>query len=122
MPVIVKAPNDEVVLSNERLLVSKHRVVILLEFVRLVEMAVERRLVSNDQVHSCFGCFPEHLVCRHHCGRDSCNLRAGIAGLERIDRLAAPGHSNVLLNSLDYLPGRDRLILCVHGRSPKGQS
>jgi hypothetical protein len=51
VPVIVKSPDDQAVLLNERALFSEYGVILTLgEIVRFIEMAKEGWLVSDDQI------------------------------------------------------------------------
>ena len=50
VPVVVKAPDDHVMLLDEGFFGCPDRVIRRFELIRLVQMAVERRLVRDDQI------------------------------------------------------------------------
>ena len=115
MPMVVKAPDHEMVLLDERLLGSKYGVVLPGEVGGLIEVTVESRFMRNDQVVSRGGRALEHVISGHHGGGDASDRCIGIAGLEGIDGLTAPGDSHVLLNALDHLPGGQAIGLGYGG-------
>jgi hypothetical protein len=90
--------------SGEGALGRQHGIVFFLrERVRRVEMIEEGRFVSDDQIFSGSGGALRHIERGHHRDGDAGDLRAGVAGLESVDRADHPRNSHMGLDSRDNL-------------------
>ncbi len=109
VPGVVKAPDDEVVITNvgELLLLDG----IGGERRLIVEMVIEGGLVRDDQVLAAGDCFFEDGVCVHECGDDAGDRRVGIAGLERVDGVGGRSGSGGCDDALhDFGGGEGRAL------------
>jgi len=113
MPKVVKAPDHEMMLFNERL-GRQHGAFLVDESGALVHVAVKGRLMRDDQVVSGVGAL-SHIVGGHHVGSNAGDRRVGIAGLEGIDRF---DYARSFKHSSEYarsLAGRQPIVLCHRG-------
>ncbi len=107
MPVVVKAPDHEVVLLDVGELSLEHRVVA--QPGGFVEVVIEGRLVGDDEVRLAGGRPLQHIHGRREGGGDPGDRGVGIARLERIDGGTSPRlpvvAARVVLDALDDLAG-----------------
>src|SRR6266700_1584935 len=113
VPMIVKPPNDQPMLFDERALFLPHRVVLVHPFRLVVVMIEECRLMRDDQVLPVCRRPFQHVQRRHHRHRNSRNRRIRIPRFECIHGLAHPRDANVFLNRGHYL-ARCRPLLLRH--------
>ena len=76
MPVVVEAPDHQMMFLDERLLGRQYRIVLLRQCGGFVQMPVERWFVRDDQVVS-GGRTPQSVVGCHHGGGDAGDRRVG---------------------------------------------
>src|SRR5262245_36577243 len=106
MPVVVKAPDHQAVLFNK---VPFCLINLATQFRRLIQMIVEGRLMYDQQIHP-RGMRPlANIECCAERGCDPFDDRLRAADLECVHRFSPPRNTDILLNSLDYLPRRDPL-------------
>ena len=109
VPVVVETPDHQFVLRDERLFEFVDRIVD--QFLGLVQVTPERRLVRHDQVLARSGSTLQHVQRGHETRGDASHGRIRIAGLERVHRLLTPRNADVFLDALDGLAGRQRAAL-----------
>ncbi len=113
VPVIVEAPDNEIVFLDQFGLALVDR--IALELRCRVGMAVERRFVADDEVPPSRRSALENRHRRHDGRRNAANGRIWIAGLERVDGLGPPGDAELGLNHFDDSSRRQRGLLAGSG-------
>jgi len=74
-------------------------------------MAVERRLVRDDQVFTRGSGALDRIERSHHRDCDARHGRTRISGLERIDGRSSPRYTHILLDTIDHrLRGQPRFL------------
>ena len=104
VPVIMEAPDHELVLRDEIQLGAKDRVGG--QILGLIQVAIEGRFVADDEVLPGRGGALQNVQSCHERSRNARYGRVRVAGLEGIYRLRLPGDANVFLDTLDDLTSR----------------
>ncbi len=112
MPVVVEAPDNEVVPGDELPFCRYDRVLIFLrQLVRYVHVIEESRLVGDDQIVAGSGSTLKHIESGHHGHGNAGDDGVGITLFKSVYCIALPGYADMLLNSSDYLTGGKGLSL-----------
>ena len=119
VPVVVEPPDDEIVFLDQLGLALVDR--IGLDLGRAVRVAVEGRLVADDEVSARRGRALEHRHRRHDGRGDAAHGRVGIAGLERVDGFSAPRDAEVGLNAFDDAARREGGLAGPTARRQRGR-
>jgi hypothetical protein len=116
VPVIVKSPDHHVVFFNEGTLLGPHGIAFV-HALGLVEMMVEGRLVSDDEVLMVGGGALQDVERGHHGYGDSGYRFVGVAGFEGVDGFCHPRDADMILNGLYDFAGGGLFGLGVYGHA-----
>src|SRR4051812_48229306 len=111
VPMIVKPPDDHVMLADEGFFFSEYGVMTLFELGGLIHVAVEGRLMRDDQVFARRGGALNYVERGHHGDGYSVYGRVRVSGFECVDGRGGPGHGDVFLNAVDDRLGRQEGFL-----------
>jgi aminopeptidase YwaD len=107
VPVVMETEDNQFMLVDVLTLGLIDRVVF--EFCGLIEVVIESRFVRDDEVLAGRDCSLQHIERSRKRSDNSRDARIRIAGFDRVDRFAMPGHSDILLDALDDLGDGGRL-------------
>src|SRR5678815_935989 len=111
MRCIMKTPDDQSMPGDEFLLRCQDCVVLFLQRERRITMAVECRLVRDDEIVTLLRSTLEHIERGHHGDCNSRHARGGITALERVDSVGTRLHWIFPANARNDFGGGDRLRL-----------
>ena len=103
VPVIVKAPNHHMMLTDESFFGGKHCIALLLKIRNAVLVAIKRGLMRDHEVLSCCCGALQNIECGHHRYRHTSYGSIWVACLKRVNGLSVPRYAHLFLNSINNL-------------------
>ena len=112
VPMVVKSPDDKIVLGNERQFCGENRILVLLfQHIELIQMIVKSRFVRNDKILAGSRRAFEYLHRGHHGYGNAGDWCIRVACLESIHSLRLPRHTHVDLYTADDFPRSQLAVL-----------